>query len=391
MRGAISISTKSPTVVVIGGGTTGTSIVRDAAMRGFRAILIERDELGSGTSGNFHGILHSGARYALRDPDTAAECFLENQILRRIAPSAITDTGGLFLAFDEVEYKHADMLMKACGKAGIPTEEIPVDTVRQREPHISSALGRVFTVPDGFIDGEELIRLNVKAAIDTNKDVKILRYREVIKISRKNDAVAHLTVLNKHTQKIEVIKCDYIVNACGVWSSRIAQLAGCRLDMVYDKGTMIVYKKQLSSAVLNRCRPENDGDLLVPNGRQSVMGTTARVIENLEDCEVTKEEIDLLRREAAVMVPDMVQVPIEKVFAGIRPLYQATTDQKDVGSRGISRSYYVIDHGSDGLRNFISVVGGKVTTSRRMAEAAVDLLCVKSGTKQKSQTAVVPL
>ena len=71
------------TVVVIGGGATGVGILRDLSMRGVDALLIERDDLGYGTSSRYHGLLHSGGRYAVKDAEAARECIEENTILRR--------------------------------------------------------------------------------------------------------------------------------------------------------------------------------------------------------------------------------------------------------------------------------------------------------------------
>ena len=85
-------------VVVIGGGSTGLGVVRDVAMRGYRAVLVERVDLGQGTTGRFHGLLHSGGRYVVSDPQSATECADENVILKRIQASAIEDTGGFFVA-----------------------------------------------------------------------------------------------------------------------------------------------------------------------------------------------------------------------------------------------------------------------------------------------------
>src|SRR6266550_4662424 len=84
--------------VVIGGGATGAGVLRDLARRGLRTLLVERSDLGTGTSGRYHGLLHSGGRYVARDPDAARECIAENRILRRIGAFAIEDTGGYFVA-----------------------------------------------------------------------------------------------------------------------------------------------------------------------------------------------------------------------------------------------------------------------------------------------------
>ena len=68
-------------ILVIGGGATGTGVLRDLAMRGFKCLLVERRDLSYGTTGRYHGLLHSGARYVVKDPHAARECFEENQIL----------------------------------------------------------------------------------------------------------------------------------------------------------------------------------------------------------------------------------------------------------------------------------------------------------------------
>src|SRR4030095_11412478 len=84
-------------VLVTGGVSTGAGVVRDAAMRGFSTVLVDRGDLATGTTGRFHGLLHSGGRYVVKDPKAAEECIHENRILRRIATDCIEDTGGLFV------------------------------------------------------------------------------------------------------------------------------------------------------------------------------------------------------------------------------------------------------------------------------------------------------
>ena len=69
-------------VIIIGGGITGAGTARDCALRGLRTLLIERDDIACGASGRNHGLLHSGARYAVNDPESATECIKENKIGR---------------------------------------------------------------------------------------------------------------------------------------------------------------------------------------------------------------------------------------------------------------------------------------------------------------------
>src|SRR5574342_1034360 len=109
-------------ILVIGGGATGTGILRDLSMRGFRCLLVERRDLAYGTTGRYHGLLHSGGRYVVKDPLAARECIEENRILRKIMPQCIEDTGGFFVLtpWDNPEY--VPRFVEACRKSGIPVE-----------------------------------------------------------------------------------------------------------------------------------------------------------------------------------------------------------------------------------------------------------------------------
>ena len=81
-------------VLVIGGGAVGAGILRDLALRGIDALLLEQGDFCFGASGGNQGMLHSGARYAVKDPASAKECAKESQVLRSIAGHCIDDCGG---------------------------------------------------------------------------------------------------------------------------------------------------------------------------------------------------------------------------------------------------------------------------------------------------------
>ena len=110
---------KSTEVLVIGGGVTGCGVLFDLAQRGFKAILVERGALSNATSGRFHGLLHSGGRYAVKDAEAAEECIIENRILRKIMPHCVEDTGGMFVSTPWDPPEHADVFMKSCHAVGI--------------------------------------------------------------------------------------------------------------------------------------------------------------------------------------------------------------------------------------------------------------------------------
>src|SRR4029453_1938691 len=111
-------------VVVVGGGVTGVAVLRDLALRGVHAVLVERFDLGTGTSVRWHGLLHSAARYAVRDQEAGREGIEENPPLRRIAPHPIEDVGGLFVLLPGDDEAYAGKFVEGCRASGIPTEEL---------------------------------------------------------------------------------------------------------------------------------------------------------------------------------------------------------------------------------------------------------------------------
>ncbi|KXK09198.1 MAG: Anaerobic glycerol-3-phosphate dehydrogenase subunit A [Microgenomates bacterium OLB22] len=358
-------------LLVIGAGATGMGIARDAALRGIKTIVVDKGAIGSGTSGYFHGLLHSGARYVTNDADAARECIEENIILKRIAPSAIHETGGLFLAITEEDCNFAPLFYLACKAVGIPAEELSPDMVLAKEPLVNPTLKRVFSVPDGYINGKKMLELNKLSAEKTQTPATFLEHHEVVKFLKKDSRIEAVVVKDESGEK--TIECDMVINASGIWASQIGALAGADIQMTADKGAMLVTEEKLSTAVLNRCRPPSDGDILVPTANHSIMGTTSVKTDDINTHVVEQWEIDRLIKEGSVMVPSMATTVISTTYSGVRTLVGSTAST----ARGVSRSFKLIDHKEEGMDNLISMIGGKFTIYRKMAEVAVDAVCEK--------------
>src|SRR3954468_4771458 len=121
-------------VLVIGGGATGVGTAWDAALRGFDVVMVERADLGEGTSGRFNGLLHSGGRYVVKDPVAAKECVDENACQRRQMPDCSEDTGGLFVTTPDDDLAYADRFLEGCQAASLPVEEVEVAGAPGRPP-----------------------------------------------------------------------------------------------------------------------------------------------------------------------------------------------------------------------------------------------------------------
>jgi glycerol-3-phosphate dehydrogenase len=373
-------------VLIVGGGATGAGLVRDLAMRGLRCLLVEQADLATGTTGHFHGLLHSGARYAVRDPEAAAECITENRVVRRIAPRSVEDTGGLFCWLEGDPDDYPEQLLAGCQAAGIEIEELPAARARDREPLLSPRLSRAFSVPDATIEPWGLVAGNVDSAIEHGAAVR--RYTRLTRVGTEAGRVCWVELEDLPGGGRERVEVGFLASAAGWWAGRVAALAGVEVAMSPGWGTMVVMNQRLSMCVVNRCRPPGDGDILVPVGPVSILGTTDTTLDT-DEYEITPEEVRSIVIEAAAMVPVAAERRVLRVFAGARPLYDPGHGGAE--SRSLSRSHTVLDHAADGVENFVSIVGGKLTTYRLMAEHTADAICRKLGVTAPCRTADEPL
>ncbi|VFS45728.1 Anaerobic glycerol-3-phosphate dehydrogenase subunit A [Budvicia aquatica] len=121
-------------VIIIGGGATGAGVARDCARRGLRTVLLERFDIATGATGRNHGLLHSGARYAVTDAESARECIEENKILKRIARHCVEPTDGLFLTLPEDDISFQAKFIQACQEAGIDAQALDPREALRLEP-----------------------------------------------------------------------------------------------------------------------------------------------------------------------------------------------------------------------------------------------------------------
>jgi glycerol-3-phosphate dehydrogenase len=377
-------------VVVIGGGATGTAVLRDLAMRGFQAMLFERGNLSEGTTGNFHGLLHSGGRYAVKDQPAAVECIEENRILRRIAPQAIEDTGGFFVVLDDVDEEFLPSFLEGCATVGIPAEVLSGAEALREEPKLSPQIRQAVAVPDGSIDGWDLCLGSVTTAKELG--ARVFLYTPVTKILREGDRVAGVKAVDQTNGDEYVVHADCVINASGPWTDKVASLASITVPMVLSKGTMVVLDSRPVKRAINRCRYPSDGDIIVPVGTTIVLGTTSVTVDDPDHFGIEEWEVDKMLDECIQMVPMIEDMRIQRNYAGVRPLYEPPADEEAEEGREVSRAFYVLDHEAlDGVGGFITITGGKLTTSRLMAEKTVDLLCTKMGGDAVCRTHLEPL
>lgn len=376
-------------VIIVGGGITGAGTARDCALRGLRVLLIERHDIATGATGRNHGLLHSGARYAVTDRESASECIKENMILKKIARHCVDETSGLFITLPEDDLGYQATFVKACNAAGIKAEVMDPKEAIRLEPSVNPSIIGAVRVPDGSVDPFRLCAANM---VDAKlHGAKVLVYSEVVSFIKEGDTVKGVKVLDHKTGLVTDYYAPVTVNAGGIWGHNIALMAGANVGMFPAKGALLIFAHRVNGVVINRCRKPANADILVPGDTVCIIGTTSTKVP-YEECDhiaVTPDEVDLLLTEGAKLAPCLAETRILRAYAGVRPLVSADNDPS---GRNISRGIVCLDHETrDGIKGFVTITGGKLMTYRLMAEMATDAVCRKLGLEAACTTASTPL
>ncbi len=374
-------------ILVIGGGSTGTGVAWDAALRGFKVVLAEKRDLTHGTTGRYHGLLHSGGRYVVKDPQSAVECIHENRILRRTHTHCIEETGGFFVVTPEDEGDYPDRFKAACVELGLPCSEISPAEALRREPLLNRRVSRVFEVDDGAADS--FLATHVTAQAAQSAGAQFLVYHEVVDLLVEGvdgeRRVVGARLRDMTTGEETLVHADLVINAAGAWSGQIAHMAGIEVRVLPGKGTMVAMNHRVVNTVLNRCKMPSDGDIIVPIHTVAVIGTTDEKVTDPENLRIEPWEVQLMLQEGEKLVPGISQARALRAWAGVRPLYQ---EGFSGDTRNATRALALLDHQDrDGIAGILTITGGKWTTFRLMAEQTVDAACRQLGVQRPCKTA----
>ncbi len=182
------------------------------------------------------------------------------------------------------------------------------------------------------------------------------------------------------------------VNAAGAWAGRVADLAGIEgVRVLPGRGIMIAMNHRLVNTVINRCQMPTDGDILVPIRTVSVIGTTDQHTDDPDDHTVDEHEVDQMFDDGEKLVPGFRAARALRVWTGVRPLFE-DAKESDTETRDVTRAHALLDHEQrDGVRGFVTITGGKLTTFRLMAEETVDAVCRHLGQSRPCRTQTEPL
>ena len=369
-------------VLIVGGGATGAGLAHDLALRGLRVTLVERGEITSGTTGRHHGLLHSGARYAVGDREAGVECIREGTILKRIAPGSFECNDGLFVAVCEEDLEYLDPLVEGCTGAGIPVQRLTPGDALRLEPNLNPELKAAVRVPDATVDPMRLVLRFCATARHNGADIR--PHMEVTELLVQGGLVSGAAVRDRVTGQAGEIHADLVVNAAGPWSGKVAAMAGTSVPMTPSPGVLLALRGRFCNMVINRMHKSGDGDIVVPQRGLWIVGTSSWVVEDPDDLSVPDDHVERMYAEGSKLIPALRRAARRAAWSAARPL---------VGSSGaatgreLSRTFETFDHRErDGVEGFVTITGGKSTTLRGMAELCGDVVCRKLGVDEPCRT-----
>ena len=370
-------------ILIIGGGVNGAGIARDAAGRGLTVALIEAGDLGGGTSSASTKLIHGGLRYLeFHEFRLVAKALAEREVILDAAPHitwpqpfvlpqvpelrpAWMIRAGLYL------YDHLAKRRQVPGSASIDLRQDAAGRSLDR------SFGRAFRYWDGWVDDARLVVLN---AVDAQARGALVRTRTRVTSAHRSEDGWTVTL-----DSGETLLARAVVNAAGPWAEIVGrEVLGLddapRLRLV--QGAHIVTRRvNRSPDAYMLQQPDGRIVFVIPYERHfSLIGTTETPVERPDHPTITEaEEAYLLAAANRYLARPIGPEDIVHRFAGIRPL--VLEEGKD--ARETTRDWKLVEH-ADGA---LTVVGGKITTYRRLAEAVLKKVAPKS----KPWTAGVPL
>ena len=365
-------------LVIIGGGSSGLGIAVDAASRGYKTLLIEKYDFSKGTSSRSTKLVHGGVRYLQNgDISLVIEALRERGIMRKNAPHLVRDLSFVIPSYDwwnspfyGIGLKIYDMMS---GKLGLgPSTLLSRDEIIKLIPNVkkNGLKGGVIYHDGQFDDARMAISL---AQTAENHGATLINYFGVEDLIKENEMIAGVVARDSIENKTYKIMAKGVINATGVFSDSITNLdiKKRKKTIVPSQGVHIVLDKSFLAGNHAIMVPHTtDGRVLfaVPWNNYVIVGTTDTQIEksNIEPIPLDEEIKFILKNAGSYMKSAPTFKDIKSVFAGLRPL--AAPENNEKATKEISR-HHKVTVSTSGL---ISILGGKWTTYRKMAEDTVN-------------------
>lgn len=386
-------------ILVIGGGATGLGIAVDAASRGYKTLLLEQHDFAKGTSSRSTKLVHGGVRYLQQgDISLVLEALKERGLMIKNAPHLVKNQAFVIPNYEwwdgpfyQVGLKVYDLMS---GKLGIgSSKKLSKEETIEYIPTIGQkGLKGGVVYYDGQFDDARMALSLAKTAKQFNGVV--LNYMEVIDLMKnEEDIVSGVKAKDLESGKVHSIEAKAVINATGVFADRVKKMDEPEVKEMIQPSQgihLVVDKEFLPDRYAIMVPQTKDGRVMfaVPWHDKVVLGTTDTMKEKPElEPKAQEQEIDFILETAGqYLVKQPTREDVLAVFSGLRPLAKPEGDGKS--TKEISRHHKVMISQS----GLITIIGGKWTTYRKMAEDTVDnAILIGALPERKCITANLPI
>ncbi len=382
-------------LIVIGGGVNGAGIARDAALRGLKTLLLEKDDFATGATGGSSGMIHGGLRYLISDVHTTKKSCVDSGYIQKIAPHLLfripflypfkKGDSAIFAELLETYFEAYDYFAPL--KNGKPHARLSAAEVKEVEPEVADDVAGAVTMDEFGIDPYRLTVANAVSAAEAGADV--LNHTEVINLLKDGKRIIGVKTRNRITGEYREFYGEVVFNATGPWLMKMAGVAGVKLRIRPSKGVHLVLDRRFSNNGIIVKAIDGRSIFIMPHENNSIIGTTDDdYFGDLDNIPILHDEVEYLLTSIETVIPRVRESRIIRAYAGIRP----TLFEYGVNEDDLSRDHRVYDHSElDGLDGFYSIAGGKLAAYRLMSQEAVDVVTKKLRLRKKCKTHKEPL
>ncbi len=378
----LQAQTKPWDICIIGGGASGLGIAVDAASRGYSTLLLEKFDFAKGTSSRSTKLVHGGVRYLQQgNIKLVMDALRERGIMKQNAPHLVKNQGFIVPNYKWWEGPYYGLGLKVydwmSGSLGLGASEwLSTEEVLQRAPTLDpeGLRGGVLYL-DGQFDDSRLALNLAQTAIEHN--AVVLNYVGVTGFLKTGDTISGVTAQDTISGTTYEISAKVVVNATGVFSDAVQQMdePGKETTITPSQGIHIVLDKEFLPGDAAIMIPHtDDGRVLfaVPWHEKIIVGTTDTLVDDIltEPLPLEEEIRFLLQHASRYLTKDPTLKDVRSIYSGLRPLVKTSAKK----TAEISRDHSIIISDS----GLVSIVGGKWTTYRKMAEDAVNTAAVQA-------------
>jgi glycerol-3-phosphate dehydrogenase len=370
-------STIQTDICVVGAGVVGLLTALGLSRLGLSCVLVEQSFPGAGASLHCGGVLHSGARYAVADPELAKLCFGSSQRLQRDYPFAIdASKPAYYVGFSDQHFEYSQQLSEHCESYGCPVQYLSAEKILGEEPNLNRAIEFAVEVPDYVINPADLIISCLQSLKKINTpvlyDTKIT--------SAERDLKGWSLSAQSNEQAIQIQTKGLMITS-GSWSTSILKnLFNISIPVQYINGSMVVLAERLLNRIISLCDVPSSGDSAIPCHDSTLLGSTWSAQDSFTPTQIGHTELDEVLQKASTLLSHQTLHCVSHSYSGVRSVLPDPGANAKLADRLTHRGYYVLDcEKSHGLSHVVVAFGGKMSLCQNMATAAINTLLEQMG------------